>query len=52
MDFYRSLNKDINIFFIFEGRINKSNKRKNKKKSIELIKSFEKINYLYPYSIN
>ena len=52
MDFYKSLNKSVDIFFIFEKRINKSNKIKNKKESIDSIKSFKKINYLYFYLIN
>ena len=51
MNFYKNLNKSIGIFFIFERRINE-NKKKNRKRSIDLIKSFKKINHLYPYSIN
>ena len=52
MDFYKSLNKGIDIFFTFGKRINKSNKRKDRKKSIESIRSFKKINYLCFYLID
>ena len=52
MDFYKSLSKSVNIFFIFEKRINKSNKRKNRKGSIDSIRPFKRINYLYFYLID
>ena len=52
MDFYKGSNKSAKIFFIFEKRINKSNKKKDKKKSIDSIESFKRINHLYPYLIN
>ena len=52
MNFYKGLSKNIGIFFIFGGYINKNNKRKDRKKSIDSIKSFKKINYLYLYLIN
>ena len=52
MDFYKDLNKNTDIFFTFGGRINENNKGKNKKRSIDSIKSFKKTNYLYFYLIN
>ena len=52
MDFYKNPNKNIDIFFIFERRINESSKGKNKKGLIDSIGSFKRINYLYFYLIN
>ena len=52
MDFYKGLSKGADIFFTFGGRINESNRRENRKGLIDSIRSFKKINYLYPYLIN
>ena len=52
MDFYRSLNRNIDIFFIFRKRINESSKKEDRKRSIESIGSFKRINHLYLYLID
>ena len=52
MDFYRSSNKSVDIFFTFGKRINKNNKGEDEKGSIDSIRSFRKINYLYFYLID